>query len=372
MSRELLGLALAAMACGGAASPTAGQPRPAPRSYALGFTDFPHAFSVEAVEHAWAVIRRDGDLAVLHFDDGVPWDEARTGQPYAAGYQADLDRKARALPRGHVVYVAVTPIAFERDRLAPHRGEQGNQPLAGPWQRRRFDDPEVVAAFSAHCERMLALFRPDYFAYAVEANMLASLAPRSWPAFVDFARQVYTRLKAAHPTLPVLLTLQADFFHAAPGPQAEAIAQVLPYTDLLAVSTYPFTQEPDPGRLRPDHFSALAALAPGKPFAVAETTWPAEDVTAPYPRPIPASEARQAAYAERLLREADRLSAAFVNWFITRDYDDLWRTHLDRLPNASLLRLWKDTGLYAGDGRPRRALEVWRGALARPASAAPK
>jgi hypothetical protein len=361
------GVALAlSAACGGASAPAAPAPSPRPRSYALGFTDFPHAFSVEAVEHAWAVIRRDGDLAVLHFDDGVPWEEARQGRPYAAGYQADLERKARALPRGHLVYLAVTPIAFERDRLAPHRGEQGNEPLRAPWDRRRFDDPEVVAAFTAHCERLLALFRPDYFAYAVEANMLASLAPGSWPAFASFARQVHARLKAAHPGLPVFLTLQADFFHAAPGPQAAAIAEVLPSTDVVAVSTYPFSHEPDPGRLRPDHFAALAALAPAKPFAVAETTWPAEDVGAPYPGRIPASEARQRAYVERLLDEAERLSAVFVNWFITRDYDDLWQTHLRGLPNAPLLRLWKDTGLYAGDGRPRSARDAWRSEAGRP------
>lgn len=40
-------------------------------------------------------------------------------------------------------------------------------------------------------------------------------------------------------------------------------------------------------------------LAPLKPFAVAETAWPAEDVTAPYPVFIPASDEAQRLYVER-------------------------------------------------------------------------
>jgi hypothetical protein len=360
-------LAFAAAACGEGASPTSETAATGrPRTYALGFTDFPHAFTIEGVTHALQVVAAEGDLAVMHFDDGVPWEEARTGSPYPDAYQADLERKARALPRGHVVYLAVTPIAFERDGLAPRRGDGGSEPLRRPWSSRAFDDPEVVEAYVAHCERMLAIFRPHYFAYAVEANMLATLAPRHWPSFLSLVRQVYPRIKAAHPTLPVFVTVQADFFHAARGAQDLSLAQLLPYTDLLAVSTYPFTVEADPLRLRADHFSALTALAPGKPFAVAETAWPAEDVTAPHPVAIPGSEERQRAYVEWLLEEADRLSAVFVNWFFTRDYDELWQTHLRGLPHAPLLRLWKDTGLYAGDGRRRSALGTWRAARERP------
>jgi hypothetical protein len=121
----------------------------------------------------------------------------------------------------------------------------------------------------------------------------------------------------------------------------------------------------DPGLLPADHFSALADLAPDKPFAVAETGWPAEDVTAPFPVTIPASETTQRAYVARLLTDADGLSAAFVMWFVSRDYDDLWESYLQFLPNAPLLRLWRDNGLYTGDGQRRPALETWRGWLAR-------
>lgn len=335
------------------------------RSFALGFTDYPYSLAPEAYGETVDIVRRDGDMAAMHFDDGVPWQEALSAAPYAPGYAAELNARAAAMPSGHVVYLAVTPIAFSRDGLAAHRGETGNEPLVPPWDSYHFDTPEVIEAFTAHAENMIAIFGPDYFAYAVEANMLLDLAPDEWAAFVTLAREVYTRLKARHPDLPCFLTLQADSFHTNRQAHTAAIAQLLPYTDFIAVSSYPFTLTADPGLLPADHFSALANLAPAKPFAVAETGWPAEEVTAPYPVTILASEASQRAYVSRLLADADDLSAAFVMWFVSRDYDDLWESYLQFQPNAALLRLWRDNGLYTGDGHPRPARETWRGWLAR-------
>ena len=53
-------------------------------------------------------------------------------------------------------------------------------------------------------------------------------------------------------------------------------------------------------------------------------------------------------------------------WFLIRDYDDLWESDLQDLPNAAVLRLGRDTGLYRGDGTPRPSLQLWRDSLALP------
>jgi hypothetical protein len=250
------------------------------RSFALGFTDYPYSLAPEAYGETVEIVRRDADMAAMHFDDGVPWQEALSAATYAPGYVAELNARAAAMPSGHVVYLAITPIAFSRDGLAAHRGETGNEPLVPPWDTYHFDTPEVIEAFTAHAENMIGIFAPDNFAYAVEANMLLDLAPDEWTAFVTLAREVYTRLKARYPDLPCFVTLQADSFHANRPHHTAAIAQLLPYTDFIAVSSYPYGSTADPGLLPADHFSALADLAPDKPFAVAETGWPAEDVTA--------------------------------------------------------------------------------------------
>jgi hypothetical protein len=359
-------LLLAALGCG---QDSPAGPGEATRPFAMGFTDFPHARSLEAISDARAVVARDGALAVLHFDDGVPWDEALAGAPYP--HEQELRSKAEAVPSGHVTHLALTPLAFLRDGLAADRGVAGSEPLPSRWQARALGHPEVVAAFAAHCERMIARFDPDYIAYAIEANMLFQAAPQQWPAFVTLAREIYARIKARHPALPVFVTVQADFFHGDPSGQRLAIEQVLPYTDLMAVSTYPFTGNDDVRNLRGDHFTALADLAPGKRFAVAETAWPAEDVGPPYPGQIDGSEEAQRLYVERLLGDGLRLRAAFVTWFFTRDYDDFWEDELRHLPEAPLIRLCKDTGLFDGAGRPRPALASWRSWRDRPRRPAP-
>ena len=332
----------------------------------MGFTDFPHARDQQAVLEVYDVIDRDADLAVMHFDDGVPWPEASRGEPYPAGFQDWLDLKASFIPIGHRIYLAVTPIAFERDGLAPYRGDAGSEPLPPPWDRRSFDDPEVIAAFINHCERMIDTFTPEFFAYAVEVNLLYHLAPAEWPAFVRFAEAVYGTLKTRYRDMPIFLTLQADFFHPDVANQTAAIQQVLPFTDYIAVSSYPYVSSPDPATLRADHFSALADLAPEIPFAIAETAWPAETITAPYPVDIPASDETQRIYMERLLEESDQLSARFVTWFFTRDYDAWWESEIQFLEAAPTIRLWKDTGVYDGAGNPRPALAVWQEWLDRP------
>lgn len=339
------------------------------RTYAMGFTDFPYALTFDAALETWDVIARDGDLAVLHFDCGVPWQEALDGEPYPAAWQADLDFKRASLPAGHVVYVAVTPISESRDGLAHYRGDTPNEPLPPPWDGYTFDDPEVVAAFTAHCEYMIDFFSPDYFAYAIEANSLHWLAPEKWEAFVTLASAVYESLKANHPGLPVFVTLQADAYHDFPSSQGAAIADILPYTDLVAVSGYPFADGlSDPEALRRDYFFALADLAPEKPFAVAETAWPAEDVGFPYWYDIPADQETQLGYVERLLDDCDEAGAVFVCWFFSRDYDELWEDYFQFEPNAAAYRLWRDTGLYDGDGNARQALGYWLLALERPLS----
>jgi len=329
------------------------------RSFALGFTDFPYANSLDALAASYSVIQRDGDMAVMHFDDGIPWQEALDSLPYPQNFLNELNGKADAIPAGHLTYLAVTPIAFSRDKLADNRGTTGSEPLSPPWDTRTFDHPQVITAFINYCEKMISIYSPQFFSYAIEANMLINLAPSKWDAFVTLAKSVYTNLKLNHPSLPIFLTLQAESFYKAPNNQRAGIARILPYTDYIAVSSYPFVEQSNPNLLAADYFRELANLAPKKPFAIAETAWPAEDVTAPYPVLIPENEATQQAYVQRLLADSDTLSAAFVCWFFTRDFDDFWESDLQFSVIAPTIRLWKDTGLYDGHGNPRPALIPW-------------
>ncbi len=338
---------------------------PSGRTYYMGFTPYPHANAFTAVEDAWDVIANDADLAVIHEDGGVPWQEALDGTPYAPEYDYWLnDVQAASIPAGHSVYLAVTPISTDRSGLAGYRNAGNDQPLPAPWNTYAFDEPDVIRAFTNHCLNMIEIFDPDYFAYAIEANMLADFSPNLWSGFLTLASSVYDSVKAVHPFLPVFVTIQADFYYGDQASQIVPVSNLLFYSDAVAVSGYPYGRlVGDVDALEPGYFSDLANLAPGKIFGIAETCWPAEPVDLPYPVYIPATEATQQAYVERLLTDCDALSASFICWFLTRDIDDFWESDFQYYPNASTIRYWRDCGLYDGDGFSRPALDTWTATL---------
>lgn len=330
------------------------------RTYVMGFTAFPHANLDSAVLDAWDAIAVSGDLAVIHEDGGIPWQEALDGTPYDASYAWWLDYVQSLIPSGHAVYLAVTPISASRNGLALYRSIGANEPLPSPWNTYTFDEPDVMEAFANHCLNMIDIYDPDYFALAIEANMLAGLSPGEWQPFLTLLDHVYAAIKSEHPFLPIFATIQIDYYYSDVGSQTVPVSELLFYSDMVAASSYSFDRfGGDTDAIPVDYFTTIANLSPGKPFAIAETTWPAEPIDDPYPVYIPATEATQQDYVERLLADCDELSAAFICWFLVRDFDDFWESDLQYYPDASTIRYWKDCGLYDGDGNGRPALTSW-------------
>src|SRR5262245_2700453 len=73
--------------------------QPPPRTFALGFTDVPHGLPFAPNDTrgaAWANIQTLGDMAVLHEDGLLPWQEALEQRytDYPANYLAEIDYKA--------------------------------------------------------------------------------------------------------------------------------------------------------------------------------------------------------------------------------------------------------------------------------------
>jgi len=207
---------------------------------------------------------------------------------------------------------------------------------------------------------MINFFEPEFFAYAIEANMLMNTSPDKWSALVNLMQQVYTSLKAEYPELSIFFSMQAGWIYKFQSVQLQKLPEVLPFTDFIAVSAYPFTEESDPNLLPENYFSFIANLAPEKPFAITETSWPAEDVTLPYPILLQENEQRQETYMKFLLSNMKNLNAKFVSWFFISDYDQFWESDMKNSPIAPTLRIWKDSGLYDGNLQPRKAQMQWQ------------
>ncbi|MGB5880724.1 MAG: hypothetical protein WBH85_11895 [Thermoanaerobaculia bacterium] len=330
------------------------------RSFHLGFTPFAYDLTLEAVETTYSLTGANSDIVAHHLDGGVPWPEALAGDPYHPNVEGDLDLRVGHLLPAQRIYLAVTPISFVRDGMALYWGESVNMPLPPPWNSRGLDHPEVIAAYISYCLYMIERFQPDYMAYGIEVDLLALSDPVAYQQFAVLAAAVYPALKAVYPDLPIFLTFTIPHDETLEALRP-VIEQVLSFTDMMAVSTYPFlTGLERPAQIPTDWFSRMRDLAPELPFAVAETGLIAQPlVLESLQVTIPGRELWQTQYVGRLLREADRLHAEFVIWFVPVDYDLLW----DRLQDQGVdefYKLWRDCGLWDGELGPRRGLFLWR------------
>jgi hypothetical protein len=267
--------------------------------------------------------------------------------------------KLRSRLRGdHAVYLALTPLKLQRNDIAAYWG--GDDARAKKWKGRALDDPQTILAYTRFCRQMISEFKPNYFAYGIEANMLAEASPRKFEQFRVLARQVYETLKQENPNLPIFLTFQIDLYHKRRAEQRRVISALLPYSDFIAVSTYPYMEGYSPQTLPEDWFADVAAIDAGKPFAVAETGFIAEESYRNWlsGKTAEGSEEAQAAYVRLLLNSANRQQARFVVWFFPQDLDEFWAGQTN-LAVKWFVKIWRDSGLVDGSGRERKGLRVW-------------
>lgn len=352
-------------AMGNAVNATA---QPTSRPYYLGFTPFPYEVSFPAVDFTYEKITADADLVSHAFDNGVPWPEALSGADFSAQVMDDWSQRKAKTPAGHKVYVQITPIDFMRTGLAPYRGEKDDMPLPAPWNGYAIDAPEVKQAYLNYCRRVIAYFAPDFLAIGIETNLLMQNRPDLWPAYVELHRYVYSELKKEYPALPIMITFQVtamlegyqpEFDHKR---QMQTLNDLIDYTDVFAMSVYPYFSVYTTQILPTDIFDKLRAMT-DKPMAVSETGYPAQTFSLSQP-PITftSDEGKQDRYIKLLLKKADEFEFKFVINFVLRDYDRIW----EMLGKPDLAAVWRDTGLYDEDGKERQALQTWRTALALP------
>lgn len=341
-------------------------PLPDVRTFFMAMTPFPYDYTPEAIEQTYDTLEKHCDFIIHHFDEGVPWPEVFEDKPWPAGVEQELALRVSMLKQDRQVFLAVTPISPMRDSLAGYWGTQGNMERPGDWKQKDFDDPDVIAAYTNFCRRMIQEFRPDYMAYGIEVNLLATKSPARFDKFLVLATRVRQVLKTENPELPLILTIQIDQYDNDAERFRETVARILPLTDFIVVSSYPVGAKAARGELPKDWFSRIAALAPEKPFAVAETGFIAENlVLEKYGVRIPGSEKGQAEYVHFLLHQSSKLNARFVVWFVSRDFDALWEK-LAPLGIDEIFKLFRDMGLFDEAGTAREALRIWDQWLALP------
>ena len=335
------------------------------REFHMGFTPWPYAPTLAAVEETYDKLHEHSDMIAFHLDEGVPWPEAYAAEPYDPDWENALNYMVSEIQPDQAVYVGLAPLSTWRDGMAPYRGSSDNMPLPEPWSGYAFNDEPVIDAYTNFCLDLIARFQPDYFNYGIEYSDLYFKSPEKWDGFFEFLVQVYSRLKTAHPDLMIGLSPIIPRPDSMDAVLTDGIIEAsIPYTDFFGASLYPYAfwampDDADPADLASDWFHQLKTMARGKPLAVAEAGWTAEPlVIDSYGLNVHSTPEFQAAYVDKLLQEAASTDCLFVIWWALIDFDDMWAVMTD--PNMrDLAAIWRDIGLFDGTVTPRIGLQHW-------------
>lgn len=335
------------------------------RSFYMGFTAFPYDNTVDAQLDTFGEVTQNSDVFLNHLDHGVPWDEALNDAPFPSEVAGALQATKSGLAPDTKILLTATPTNQTRERLAEYWNNDGShQPLPTFWQGKTFDDPDVINAYTKYCKRIIDEVQPDYFAYGIEVTAAFTKEDAAFSQFLTLAQAVYVSLKTNYPNLPVFLTFQDRSFNNTNQELLEITEMLLPYSDYIAMSTYPFLnyldlkQDANPDLISDTWLKDFRDLDTSKPFAITETGFCAEDlVIENLGVNVKATVAWQADYLTKLFQLSNDLEAEFVAWFVYRDYDLLY----DKTPNPpDIFKVWRDNGLLDGAGNPRPAHTVWR------------
>jgi len=345
------------------------------RHFFMGFT--PWIYNADSWDYfldTYKRINENGDIVAHHLMTGIPWQEALDKSSYHKNVEGDISDRLKNTESDKKIYLAVDCLNAGRDDLVGYWAESFSEPISShkPWDKRSFDSPEVIEAYSNFAIDMIERFSPAYFNYATEISELILNNPDKFKKFKVFAEKVSENIRKIYPDLPLLVSVA---FKNPASDQTklikEKMAEISDYYDILGVSTYGYiffdllSAGGNPENLPADWFSQALTIAGEKPLAVTETAWLAEDfpLGEPYSFTIEANKDFQDQYLQKLLGESEKMDVRFIIWFSIVDYD-AW----DEKYGDFVTRIWRDTGLYDENLEQRPALETWQNSLAIPFS----
>ncbi|MFD2933811.1 hypothetical protein [Spirosoma flavum] len=337
---------------------------PQTRPFYLGITPWPADFTTPEVEAAYRFVDEHCDIISHHFDEGIPYEEAYTNSNWPTALLADLQTRKSKTPAGKKILLSSSVLALTRNQKAPYSryATTLTTTTKNQWEALPFNDARVVTAYVNFMKLLIDTLQPDFINYAVESNV-ESWNLTTFDQYKEFVSQVYQQLKRAYPTTPILLsfmvneTLQSLNF----------ARQLVPYTDYLALSAYPYTNvsssaggTTDPALFPATYFSRFLDLAPGKPLCFAETGYIAQSLSIPaFGLTKLGTDAWQDAYLQLICGLVNERKGKFIIWFCHKDYN----AGLSQLKQAGvyqdLFALWADTGLVDEDNVPRPAYQTW-------------
>lgn len=329
----------------------------------MGVTPWPADFTVDEVNNSYEFINNHCDIVSHHFDDGIPYEEAFQQQPMPAAFQQEVQTRKSKTANGKKIFLSISALNLTRKEKADYYRETTiTDSIKNYWSQLPVNDPKIITAYVNYVSWLIDQFKPVYVNYGVESNVSLWNAS-AFNLYKDFLSKVYPILKAKYPALPFFISFIVDesndgFTNA---------AQLLPYTDFIGLSAYPYITvsssangNTDPKLFPINYFEKFINLAPSKPLAIAETGYIAEDLLIPsFNLNKQGNENWQKDYLEKICQLCNKNKATLLIWFCQKDYDAGNNYLRSQALYMDLFGLWEDTGLVNEAGKERPAYQSW-------------
>jgi hypothetical protein len=325
------------------------------RNFAMGFSTWPYAPTVESVEDTYEFIGGNADIYSEHIDSNIPWNAWMNNLSLPSEFIDDIaSRASKKIPNAKLT-VSVSLLNSSRDELAPDF--DGTIP-----DYTAINDIEIEDAYFKHLQYITNQLNPDYLLIAIEVNELLKNAPEKWEGYKSLMANIRARIQQEFPSLEISESITLHNFYEPDVPNSEDfIAEIANYAnsmDLVTISFYPFFK----GLTTDEDFKrALDFLHEKieKPIAIAETSHLSEDLSVEsFDLFIAGNQSEQNDYLKTLLTQAQIHDYEYVIWWTHRDYDELW----DTFPNEvkDLGKLWISTGIINENGAEKEAYASWK------------
>jgi hypothetical protein len=326
----------------------------------MGFSTWPYAPTVVAVEGTYQFIQNNADIYSEHIDANIPWDAWINGTALPSAFLDDIaNRASRKLPEVPMT-LSVSLLNGDRSDLASDY--DGQLPAYTS-----LNDTHIEDAYFAHLKYIVDALEPEYLLMAIEVNELLKNNPDRWPEYKLLAESLRPRLQSEYPDLKIAETFTLHNYYqidvADPIAFQAELTNYMNSLDLVGISFYPFFVGLNDREGFQDAFDFLHGQVI-RPIVFSETSHLSEDLNVEaFNLSISGNETEQKDYLETLMINAQENNYEYVIWWAHRDYNELWETFPEEVQDLG--SLWLSNGVINEDGVEKGAFTPWKAALAK-------
>lgn len=330
----------------------------------MGVTPWPADLTQPELDKAYNFINNECDMVSHHFDEGIPYEEAYNNNGWPAELLTEIQSRKSKTASGKTVFLSSAAVNLSRKEKADYsRFSTGiSSTIKNQWLAIPINDDKIVTAYTNYIIFLTHQLNASFINYGVESN--GEWSPTDFNLYKDFISKVYARLKTAFPSKPVFLSVMTSEMPL----MLNYASQLMPYTDYLALSSYPYTHisssangNTNPSLFPSSYFNDYISLAPSKPFGFAETAYIAEDLFVPsFSLNKQGTADWQKDYLEKVCQLLQERKGKFLIWFCSKDYDAGNNTLRTLGLYQDLFALWEDTGLLNENNVQRPAYNSWK------------